>query len=131
MAGCYGGNLLAGSIIYTVVYSSVTLWTAVLSIIFLKRRLTLGQWIGCVLVTAGIGVTAFQSSELGKSVFVGTMLLLGGTALHSFSYILSDYLFNLPNPVPEDLLCSLNGIGGLILYMIWICAYTIPRWQEL
>ena len=28
-------------------------------------------------------------------------------------------------------MCSLNGISGTIIFTIYQCAYTIPRWNDL
>jgi len=132
MAGCYGGNLLAGSLIYTTIYSSVTIWCALFSVIFLRKRLAFFQWLGCVLVTGGVALSAVEASlDKNKYIFLGAVLVIVGTMIHSSTYILSDYILHLPNPIEGELLCSLNGIGGLIAFTIWVLAYTVPRWDEL
>jgi len=131
MSLCYIGNVLAGSIVYTIIYSSVTIWTALMSVFLLKRPLTIGQWAGVALVSVGISLTAIDSSKQGDHMFFGSIVLIVGTIVHSSTYIMSDYMFNLPEPIPEDVLCSLNGVGGLIWYGIWELSYTLPRWTEL
>jgi len=132
MAGCYGGNLLAGSLIYTTIYSSVTIWCALFSVIFLRKRLGFLQWLGCVLVTVGVALSAIEaSSDKNKYIFLGAVILIIGTMIHSSTYIMSDYILHLPNPIRGELLCSLNGIGGLIGFTIWVLAYTLPRWDEI
>jgi len=131
MSLCYLGNILAGSIVYTIIYSSVTLWTALMSVFILRRPLTWGQWGGCFIVSIGISLTAIDSRKYGDHVFFGSILLIAGTMIHSSTYTLSDYMFNLPEPIPEDVLCSLNGVGGTICYCIWQLSWTIPKWDEL
>jgi len=130
IALCYAGNLMAGSIIYTIIYSSVTLWTAIFSILFLKRSLSTGQWIGCILVTSGISFTAIGSTNEGRNIFLGTLMVLFGTCLHSSTYILTDYVFRQPQPITEDLLCSLMGCGGMVLLGIYQISYTLPHFDD-
>lgn len=56
------GLLVVGSGVYVVIYSSCTAWTAVLSHLFLRRRLTRMQWLGVVLCTLGLAANGLASA---------------------------------------------------------------------
>jgi len=64
----YTGASMAGPTVFAIVYSSVTIWTAVFSRIFLHRLLTIWQWLAVVLVFGGLTITASDSSRLGPDV---------------------------------------------------------------
>ena len=54
----YTGNSMAGPTIFAIIYSSVTVWTAVWARIVLQRQLTPGQWVAVCLVFLGLTLTA-------------------------------------------------------------------------
>jgi hypothetical protein len=78
----YTGAALSGPTIFAIIYSSVTIWTAVLSQIFLSRMMNLWQWITVLVVFAGLTITATDSLTLGKDVAKGSMLIIVGSAMH-------------------------------------------------
>ena len=56
------GLLVVGSGVYVVIYSSCTAWTAVLSRLFLRRRLARMQWLGVALCTLGLAANGLASA---------------------------------------------------------------------
>jgi drug/metabolite transporter (DMT)-like permease len=59
------GNLLSnlcviyvGAMLYVILYSSVTIFSALLQRIILKKMLNTWQWVAIVLITAGLVVSA-------------------------------------------------------------------------
>ncbi len=57
--------------IYQVIYSSVVIFTAILSKFFLHKSLYLQQWLSMLLVTSGLVVSAMPKlAHLRKHVFV-------------------------------------------------------------
>mmetsp|Transcript_2741 Transcript_2741/g.7669 ORF Transcript_2741/g.7669 Transcript_2741/m.7669 type:complete len:423 (+) Transcript_2741:138-1406(+) len=59
----YSGNSLAGPTLFAIIYSSVTVWTAVWARIFLKRQLTRYQWLAIALVFCGLTLTATDTYQ--------------------------------------------------------------------
>ena len=78
----YTGAALSGPTIFAIIYSSVTIWTAVFSQIFLHRMMNLWQWITVLIVFAGLTITATDSLSSGKDVAKGSMLIIFGSAMH-------------------------------------------------
>jgi drug/metabolite transporter (DMT)-like permease len=71
----YSGATMAGPTIFAIVYSSVTIWCALLSRILLNREMTQLQWISIVIVFIGLGITGLSSLDLGTDVIRGTGLV--------------------------------------------------------
>ena len=86
----YAGNNLAGPTIFSIIYSSVTIWAALYSKILLNRSLSNMQWCGVSLVVLGLSLTALDSSTLGKNVFLGAVLIVVGTSGHGLTYVFSE-----------------------------------------
>ena len=86
----YAGNNLAGPTIFSIIYSSVTIWAALYSKLLLNRSLSNKQWCGVSLVVLGLSLTALDSSTLGKNVFLGAVLIVVGTSGHGLTYVFSE-----------------------------------------
>jgi len=52
------GLVFCGSAVFTVVYSSMTLFTALFSRFILGRRLNILQWVGILIIVAGLSLTS-------------------------------------------------------------------------
>jgi drug/metabolite transporter (DMT)-like permease len=50
----YTGSAMCGPTVFAIIYSSVTVWTAVFSWVVLKRSLNLPQWVGIISVFGGL-----------------------------------------------------------------------------
>jgi drug/metabolite transporter (DMT)-like permease len=105
----YTGAGLAGATIFAVVYSSVTVWTAIFSRLFLRRSLPTLQWVAVAIVCAGLCITVLDSSGRYSSsassttsthiasndvdserILRGTLLMLCGSCMHGATYVLSE-----------------------------------------
>jgi len=86
----YTGNNLAGPTIFSIIYSSVTIWAAIFSKILLSRSLVKSQWMGVCLVVVGLSLTAMDSLALGNSVFLGACLVFVGSAFHGMTYVMCE-----------------------------------------
>eukprot|EP00571_Detonula_confervacea_P005676 CAMPEP_0172324096 /NCGR_PEP_ID=MMETSP1058-20130122/50439_1 /TAXON_ID=83371 /ORGANISM="Detonula confervacea, Strain CCMP 353" /LENGTH=484 /DNA_ID=CAMNT_0013040275 /DNA_START=226 /DNA_END=1680 /DNA_ORIENTATION=+ len=86
----YTGNNFAGPTIFSIIYSSVTIWTALYSKFLLSRSLSKPQWMGVCIVVAGLSLTAMDSLAVGESVFFGACLILVGSSFHGLTYVLSE-----------------------------------------
>jgi drug/metabolite transporter (DMT)-like permease len=148
----YTGAALAGPTIFAIVYSSVTVWTAVLSRILLRRQLIPGQWVGIVTVFAGLALTATDHSvQVGGQVARGLVLVMMGSALHGLCYVMGEIVMVVPEQVIAELPlwlqtlmgdkharrlsviqnCALQGFFALTFMFTWQLFYTLPHAQEL
>jgi drug/metabolite transporter (DMT)-like permease len=150
----YAGGAQAGATIFAVVYSSVTVWTAVFSRCLLRRRLTAAQACGVATVFLGLCATAADSAQTGgDAVLRGTALVLLGSCMHGATYVLAEAVmrgpaaaavevaFDRQPPVTttrrardyvtsnENAAIQSNvAMSGLVL---WQFFYTARRWNEL
>jgi hypothetical protein len=92
----YAGAGLAGATIFAVVYSSVTVWTAIFSRVFCGRHLNLPQCYAIALVVAGLCITALDSVNLGRDVARGTALVILGSCMHGGTYVMSEAIMVKP-----------------------------------
>ncbi|KAI8605241.1 hypothetical protein EDD21DRAFT_364115 [Dissophora ornata] len=134
------GFFYVGSGMYQVIYSSIVIWCAILTRIFLSRKLNNIQWLAIFGVTLGLAISAVGTvqdaspddgpgqSWLEKSF--GALVTLGATFLYACVYVLSDKVLSTfkPTPVPEKV-CSMVGGYASILTFIYLCIHTFPNWQ--
>eukprot|EP01039_Chlorochromonas_danica_P000732 gene732-796_t len=105
------GLMAAGSAIYTVVYSSVTVYTALLAYFFLHRHLHLMQWVGIIIVFLGLAVVSIGAKSDGSDVLYGVVLILTGSLSHASMYVVRSL--------------------GTTINLVWQFVYTYPRFHQL
>ncbi|KAI1301156.1 hypothetical protein EDD11_005780 [Mortierella claussenii] len=133
------GFFYVGSGMYQVIYSSIVIWCAILTRIFLSRKLNNIQWLAILGVTFGLAISAVGTvqdvspdspvqSWLEKSF--GAFITLGATFLYACVYVLSDKVLSTfkPKPIPEKV-CSMVGGYASLLTLVYLCIHTIPNWQ--
>jgi len=141
----YTGAALAGATIFAVIYSSVTVWTAVFSRLFLGRSLNCSQWGAVFVVFGGLCITAIDSSRLGDKITQGTLLVLMGSCMHGATYVMSEAIMKITGNHSSNGLMDHNGrreklsvrenaaIQGLVAFvglLGWQFVYTSKRWDE-
>jgi drug/metabolite transporter (DMT)-like permease len=127
----YAGAALAGPLVFAVIYSSVTVWTAVFSRYLLRRRMTVGQWGSVFVVFLGLAVTARDSRTMGNSVWLGCVLVLVGSMMHALTYVLCEAIMT----VGTEVLTVTQNTGiqsgvALAVLGLWQLVYTVPNWTE-
>jgi drug/metabolite transporter (DMT)-like permease len=127
----YAGAALAGPTIFSIVYSSVSVWTAVYSQLFLGRSMDFWQWAAVLTVFGGLALTATDSLRLGESVIRGLILVTFGSAMHALTYVMSETVMT----VGEERLsgqqnCAIQSSVACILFLVWELVYTVPRFDE-
>ena len=127
----YTGASLAGPTIFAIIYSSVTVWTAVWSRFVLDRRLTYSQWFAVFLVFGGLTLTASGSLNLGPDISHGTFLIVIGSALHAGSYVWSEAVMQGHDSLTVRQNSGIQGLVACIILIAWQLGYTVPRWNEL
>lgn len=129
----FSGLVNAGSLIFTVIYSSVTVYTAIFSYIFLNRQLHRMQWISVVIIMLGLTAGGLGAAEIGGAdVWLGVIQIFIGSMFHSLTYILSEFLLKSSiDPIVPEMLSTLIGVFGVIVFGLWQLIYTIPNYQIL
>lgn len=128
----YAGASMSGPTIFAIIYSSVTIWTAIFSQIFLGRIMNLWQWVNVLVVFAGLTVTATDSVNMGPNVVEGSILIIVGSAMHGLTYIICEAVMTVGD---EKLTVIQNNflqgsVAGL-LFLVWQLVFTLPRSDEL
>jgi drug/metabolite transporter (DMT)-like permease len=129
------GLVFTGSLLFTILYSSCTIWTAIFSYIILNRSLHFVQWISVFVIVFGLAIASFGSVMDHKTttdVIFGGILILSGSIFHSLTYILSEKIMvqNVDRIPPENL-SYIMGFVGTCIYLIWQIVYTLPNFHEL
>lgn len=142
------GLSIAGSGLYQVVFSGATVFTALLTTFFLRKRLTFLQWLFVAVITAGLMITAEQvthsTTEAGAASLVsGVSFVLVSCLFYSTNYVIAEHFLDhtsadvsdeetsvLPPPSSLDLSLYTGGTC-LVLFGAYILTYTIPNWKEL
>lgn len=128
----YTGSAMAGPTLFAIIYSSVTVWTAIFSWIFLSRRLNNWQWLGIFIVFAGLAITSLDSVAMGREVFIGSCLVTIGSMIHALTYVASEAVMTKGEEtlsVQEN--CAIQGIVSCGALLSWQLIYTRPRFHEL
>lgn len=142
------GLSIAGSGLYQVVFSGATVFTALLTTFFLRKRLTLLQWLSVALITLGLMITAEQVAHMPSdaataSLISGIMFVLVSCLFYSTNYVIAEYLLDshhtpdscedsqsLPPPSGLDLSLYTGG-SCLIIFLVYVLAHTVPNWNTL
>jgi drug/metabolite transporter (DMT)-like permease len=128
----FHGMIDAGSTIFTVVYCSVTMFAALFGLVFLNRQLNCPQWTGIGIIMAGLGILMYGANDDGFEVKRGILLILLGAMIHSFSYVIVEFMLVVaPDPIAPEMLCSLLGGIGFVCNVFWQLVYTVPRFDNL
>ena len=127
----YTGSSMAGPTLFSIIYSSVAIWTAVLSRILLSRRLTIQQWCGVVIVFCGLALTGFDSASMGSQVWTGSLLVVLGSMWNAFTYILSESIMKGKEQLSVQVNCAIQASVGFIVLLLWQIVYTRPRYEAL
>ena len=81
-----------GSGLFQVAFSSVAIWSALFSFVFLKRKISPLQWLGILIVTFGLILSPLSTNTSGSSPLTGILLTLLGAQFYAISYILNEYI---------------------------------------
>lgn len=143
----FAGVAYAGSGLYQVIYSSITIFVAVEARILFGRQLTKKAWFGILLTTSGLVISTLGSiNENEISMFVsaaatdslpgytqllGIAITLCSTTVYSAIYMMSDYLVSQPVPISTQKLASISGTSSpntmsLTLQVLLLLAFLLP-----
>jgi hypothetical protein len=98
----YTGASEAGATIFAMIYSSVTIWTAIFSRCLLQRKITYVQCLAILIVFGGLCITSLDSISLGPDVVRGTIYILIGSCMHGATYVFSEAIMMTSHGLPQD-----------------------------
>ena len=127
----YAGISLAGPTLFSIIYSSVTIWCGIFSFLLLKRQMSTSQWIGISIVFVGLCITATDSLQFGSSVVLGVTLVMVGSMMHAMTYVLCEAIMTIDDEkltVYET--CGIQATTAFTIFVIWQFIYTIPNKED-
>ena len=128
----YTGSAMAGPTIFAIIYSSVTVWTAVFSRFILSRTLDPWQWLGIFTVFCGLAITGLDSVSMGREVFHGSCFITIGSIIHALTYVMSEAVMTKGDETLSiQVNCAVQGIASCSALVLWQIFYTLPRFNEL
>lgn len=81
-----------GSGLFQVAFSSVAVFSALYSRVFLRTYISSVQWLGVTIVTVGLVISPLSSSTTGASPVTGILLTLLGAQFYALSYIVNEFI---------------------------------------
>lgn len=127
---CILGISKVGSGLFQIIYSSVPIWTALESRLFMGKKLSLKQWIGIITVTAGLGLTSIQSKLNSGNYFIGIFFCLMGAITYALVYVLGEYIQTIETVNPQDI-CLKTGQYCCSFHVFYLIVYVIPNYDEI
>lgn len=115
----YAGQALTGASIFQMLRGSVIIFTAMVAVIFLKKRLPLFQWCSIFVVVTGVAIVGVQSvlesgSSGGSGSILGVLLIIGAQIIVAFQMNAQErFLTKFETPLLR--LVGLEGIFGCII----------------
>lgn len=94
------GLSIAGSGLYQVVFSGGTVFTALLSVFFLRKRLSYLQWFFVAVISCGLMITAEQVTHVGggdvhaASIVSGVAFVLVSCLFYSTNYVIAEHFLD-------------------------------------
>jgi drug/metabolite transporter (DMT)-like permease len=123
---------LAGSAIFFVTFSWVTVFAATWKKIFLKKDQTAYQWASLLLLTAGLCVSALEARvSYGMDVFYGVLAGIASAVVYSVYYIFCDIVGHLENAPSPESLAAFDGLVGTWVLAVYILVFDGRHWEEL
>lgn len=150
--------ILAGSLTFTVVYSSVTIWTALFGIPLLHKSPNRIQWTALILIVIGLlssamshtankdvalvparnvsSDTAAQEAEEAAAAssadfFFGAVCGMIGSMAYAIMYVMTEKVQKAVDAPPPEALCVFVGMVGTVILMVYIALWDGPSWKNL
>ncbi|EPR57119.1 putative transporter/permease protein [Toxoplasma gondii TgCatPRC2] len=126
------GLLYSGAAVYIVIDSSSIVWTAIWSMVLLRRKLKLFHWVGIGLITLGISLKACQLNfTFHDEEFLGVILTLVASILMGLTFVLNEkYMKGVKKIEGPNLVCMM-GVCCAVPITLWTLFWTVPRFSEL
>lgn len=152
--------VLAGSLTFTVVYSSLTIWAALLGIPMLRKAPNKWQWAAMVVIVLGLLASAAShtavhlkhaphmnhtnasfhheamlrqtaSQSADRTYLLGAAAGLVGSMSYALMYVLIEVVSKEHDSPPAEVLCAFFGVVNTCITVVYIVAWDGPRWKDL
>jgi len=127
----YAGLALSSASIYQMLRGAIVVFTALLSVVWLRKRLYRFHWTAILLVVAGVCIVGVQSMEQsgssgkGAGTMLGMILILAAQAVQSVQCVAQEKFIR-KFGTPDLMLVGLEGIfGSIILGVLLIPMYFV------
>ncbi|CAK9437858.1 uncharacterized protein LODBEIA_P22360 [Lodderomyces beijingensis] len=131
--------------IYQMTRGSVVLFVAILSVVFLKRKITKLQWLSLSFVTLGVAIvglsgsrhsgsksvaSAATSASAAGAIILGISLIVVATSLQGIQFVVEEHILA-RNPIMPLQLVYIEGFFGTasILFFMILLNYIFSYWQ--
>ncbi|KAJ3004276.1 UNVERIFIED_CONTAM: hypothetical protein HDU68_005199 [Siphonaria sp. JEL0065] len=119
------GMYLTGSGLMIVIYSSIVVFTAVFSRLFLPgRRLSTVQWVSVLAICFGLSIAAVGSTghhdKSGEAIFIGIFVCMAATAILSLVYVGTDHLLATEQSTPYSQSIYVGLFSSLLTLVVMI-----------
>lgn len=150
--------VLAGSLTFTVVYSSVTIWTALFGIPLLGKYPSHIQWVALVLIVVGLLSSAMshtahkdvalvphhnvstnavapaaekEDAASASDFIVGALCGLIGSMAYALMYVMTEWVQKDEDgrAPPPVALCVFVGMVGTVILLAYIAVWDGPSWK--
>ncbi|KAI5968458.1 hypothetical protein KGF57_000152 [Candida theae] len=136
--------------IYQMTRGSVVLFVAVLSVIFLNRRISKLHWIALLVITLGVGIVGLSGSQTkpkatshrslsvdesssavnpGLVVF-GILLIIGATSLQGVQFVVEEHILAKQPVIPLQLVYIEGFFGAVTIVLFMVVASFISKAVE-
>lgn len=122
--------------IYQMTRGAVVLFVAILSVLFLKRRIRKLEWIALIIVTLGIAVVGYSGSngssfkEDPKFIFVGMSLIIIAVCLQAVQFVVEEKILSHYSFTPLRLVYTEGFSGAIILVGTLITAHIVAAFIQ-
>ena len=150
--------ILAGSLTFTVVYSSVTIWTALFGIPLLHKSPNRIQWTALILIVIGLlssayshtahedlalvprhNVSAFEADPVAEQeasasaadFLIGAVCGVLGSISYALMYVMTEKVQKAADAPPPEALCVFVGMVGTTILLLYIVVWDGPSWKNL
>lgn len=114
--------------VYQMLRGAIVLSVALLSVIFLKKRITKLEWISLSIVTLGIALVGFSGSnsdsnkegDKGALVVLGVFLVIIATLCQAVQFVVEEHILMKQPTVPLQLVYYEGFYGAIIIVIIMI-----------
>jgi len=124
----------AGPLLYAIFHSAMIVFVALITVTWLRIRLTLLQWTGVILVGGSVLVTSVPVKvEARGSFMLGLITALAGNLFHAAQFPVVQRILmpeeGKASPVAESV-AFYDSLVGTLVFTTWMLVYTFPRWEE-
>lgn len=115
--------------IYQMTRGAIVLFVAILSVLFLKRKITTLEWISLIIVSLGVAIVGYsgsrtapssQTDEASALVVLGISLIVIAVSLQALQFVFEEHILSQKSIVPLKLVYIEGFYGFTILLVVMV-----------